>query len=566
MHRAALENFHLNRRIHPMSLFHKVSALSLLIALPFSSLALQRTDLLPPQGQTYVRVTNTTEFWSELKKSSIGKLWVDQQFQDFLGNPDTETWHSFFFDGESKEEDDVFVEQMKMLTGEVVLAFDTKTDDIYIIADMTAEDFKRGLALDDQLRNVIENPFEVVKSSFQGVEIVQHIDSPGTEDESSSWQTHVDRTFILGYSLEWVEQCIVRLKKEEIKEPEGVPVLNIKIPVKKLLSDSLGNSSADKEDRRLFEALGLLGTSTFNSRIALQKNQMMVDNWLFINDLDHGLFTMLDTEPSELPTITFIPENISSLEVGRIDLFNLWQEIPVILAQADPESKPQFDMMLAMIQSQTGIDLEQDLLAHLGTKYLSFSTDGEKQSSIVALELEDGMAFKHGLESALTAPSMQPLVASGLEISDFLNHSIYTLKDADSTETIGVAVTDDYLLYGEPEGLRQVIRSMNSEAAANMAFEQTELVQGLRKAVPPSAFGFGAIDWKRNMDAILAELVKPEYTSLIVQNWATSGSVLPPPDFDKLPPADHIASFFNVSYQYVEADKNGLHQKILLKY
>ena len=99
-----------------------------------------------------------------------------------------------------------------------------------------------------------------------------------------------------------------------------------------------------------------------------------------------------------------------------------------------------------------------------------------------------------------------------------------------------------------------------------MAFEQTELVQGLRKEVSSSAFGFGAVDWKLNMDAIMAELTKPEYMSLIEQNWATSGSVLPPPDFKKLPSADHIASFFNVSYQYVEANNNGLHQKIILKY
>jgi len=98
-----------------MSLRTKFSALSLLLALPFASFALQRTDLLPPQGQLYVQISNTTGFWTALNKSSIGKLWMDQQFQDFLGNPDKETWHAFFFDGETKEEDDVFMEQMKML-------------------------------------------------------------------------------------------------------------------------------------------------------------------------------------------------------------------------------------------------------------------------------------------------------------------------------------------------------------------------------------------------------------------------------------------------------------------
>jgi hypothetical protein len=565
MRRVNPVNFHPNRKSKIMTKFHQASALVLLLALPLASSALQRTDLLPPQGQTYVQISNTTNFWAKLKQSSVGKFWVDQQFQDFMGNPDDETWNSFFFNGDSPEEDEVFVEQMKMLTGELILSMDNKTEDLYIIADMSAADFQRGLELDDQLRNVTEDPFEVIKSSFQDVEIVQHINNPGSEDETLSWQAHVGRTFIMGYSLEWVEQSIVRLKKEAVTEPVGNPVMNLNIPVKTLFLDSF--NGPNDSDQALFDALGLLGIETFSSRIELFDTEMVVDNNLVITDLQHGLFALLDTEPSELPTVTFIPENISSLEVGRFDLLGLWKEIPNILAGANAQAKPQFDMLLAMAQQQTGINFEQDLLSHLGTAYLAFSTPRDNvQSSIIALELKDGIAFRQGLESVLTAPTIAPYVASALEIADFLDYSIYTLKESAPENAIGIAVTDDYLLYGDPEGLRQVIRSIASEAAANMAFEQTELVQGLRKHIQPDAFGFSAIDWKKNMDSIVAELSKPEYIAMMQQYWAKSGSALPPPDFSKLPSADHIASFFNTSYQYIETSRSGLHQKVILKY
>ena len=551
-----------------MSIFRKAVALSLALAFPLCSFGLQRLDLVPPKGQAYVRVSNTVEFWDKLKKSSMGRLWADQQFQDFMGNPDTEAWHSIFFDGDSSDEDKVWLEQVKMLTGEVIFAMDMETENIYIIADMSEEDFQRGLDLDNDLREIMEDPFDVVKSSFQGVEIIQHVEYPGTESETMNWQAHVGRTFILGYEREWVEQCIVRLKNDEIKEPAGNPVLNIKFPIRDLLLDSLGDAASDQEDRRLFEALGFLGIDAITSRMELLDDEMIVDNNLTVEDLKAGLFSVLDTEPSELPTVQFIPENISSLEVGRMNLLGLWNEVPVILSQMDPAAKQQFDMALSMIGSQTGINLEQDLLAHLGTKYLSFATvAGETQSSIIALELKDGMAFKQGLESGLTAPAMQPYVAAMLDQADFLDHTIYTPKNVnDPTEIMGIAVAGEYLLYGDPEGLRQTIRGMANAGAANTSFEQTELVQGLRKHVAPSAFGFGAIDWKKNMDVILAELTKPEYTNLIQQKWAASDSPLPPPDFDKLPAADHIAQFFNISYQYIEANENGLHQKIFLKY
>ena len=68
------------------------------------------------------------------------------------------------------------------------------------------------------------------------------------------------------------------------------------------------------------------------------------------------------------------------------------------------------------------------------------------------------------------------------------------------------------------------------------------------------------------MTVVVRELNNPEYFGLMVQNWAKSGSPFPPPDFNKLPPADHIASFFNVSYQYAEATDEGIHQRIILKY
>lgn len=553
----------------------KARILALLTALPLVAFGLERTDLLPTEAQTYLRVSNTTSFWTKLKKSSLGRLWADQQFQDFIGNPDAEIWQEFFFEGQTDAEDEVFLEQLKMLNGEVILAFDLENEDPYIIAAMSKEDFLRSLELDDKLKDVADNPFETVKSSFQDVDIIQHIENAGTPKEEKSWQTHVEGTFVLGHTKEWVEECIVKLKKDAIEEPKGNPVFNFNLPLARLIRENMlkgmkqdaAQTPGMYDPEALLEALGLMGIEHFTTRLELKDDEMVTDSHLKISDLNKGIFTILDTQPSELPTVSFIPEAIASLEVGRFNLLRFWQEIPNVLASAMPAVKPQFDMVIAMIQQQAGINFEQDLLANIGTKYVSFSVaeDGT-QTSVVAVELKDAAAFKTGLETALAAPALQPQIATGLEIETFLEHTIYTTKSANPQEIMGFAVAADYLLYGQPDAIRQVIRSENSDAAANQAFERSALVKGLREHVPPRAFGYSAINWKKNMDAIVRELSKPEYITLIQQNWAKSGSALPPPDFSKLPPADHIASFFNVSYQYAEADANGLHQQIILKY
>ena len=136
----------------------------------------------------------------------------------------------------------------------------------------------------------------------------------------------------------------------------------------------------------------------------------------------------------------------------------------------------------------------------------------------------------------------------------------------DPENALAFGVAAGYLLYGQPDGLRQVIRREASDDDANPSFEHSELVKGLRQLVPARAFGYSAIDWKKNMAVIIRELNKPEYVGVLQQSWAKSGSPLPPPDFNKLPPVDHIASFFNVSFQYTEATSDGLHQQITLKY
>ncbi len=548
-----------------MSVKLNILSLSILLSIPMASSALERLSLLPPDAQSYMRVSNTTNFWDLLKQSSVGKLWVDSQVQDFLGNPDSETWKNFFFDDEYDAEDEVFIEQMKMLKGEVILAFDQELENPYIIAAISEADFLKSLEMDLKLNEIDDEPYEILKSSFQDVKIIQYIEDGGSADEESSWQAHLNGTLVLGYTKAWVEKCIVQLKKEAIEEPTGNPILNLTLPLSNLIATWAEKEAAVSDI--LLEALGIKGVENYSFKLELKATKMVADSHLRIADLSKGIFSMLDTQPSELPTVTFIPENISSLEVGRFNLLRFWQEIPVVLASAMPAVKPQFDLILPMLQQQAGVNFEQDLLVHLDTQYLSFSeVQGGTQTTVIAIELKDSMAFKIGLETLLAAPALQPQIAAGLDIEEFLDHTLYTMKNEDPENPAAFGVSGDYLLYSQPDGLRQTIRSQSSAAAANMAFERTELVKGLRQHVPPRAFGFSAIDWEKNIGFVIRELSKPEYITAMQQGWATSGSPLPPPDFTKLPPVDHLASFFNISYQYIEATDDGLHQRFVLKY
>ena len=198
----------------------KNAVLTLLLAIPLTAGALERTTLIPGDAQTYVRVSNATNFLAKLKKSSVGRLWADRQFQDFLGNPDAEIWEEILFDGEKTAEDAMYLEQLKMLTGEVIFALDKRRDSYCIIAAISEEDFLRSLVLDEKLAEVGETPFKIIRHVFQGVEMIQHIEAAGTTAEDSSWQAYLKNTLVMGGSREWVEKSIVQLKSIRFDNPQ----------------------------------------------------------------------------------------------------------------------------------------------------------------------------------------------------------------------------------------------------------------------------------------------------------------------------------------------------------
>jgi len=285
--------------------FPRTTALTLLLAIPLTAAALERTALIPADAQMYVRVSNVTTFLSKLQKSSMGRLWADRQFQDFLGHPDSETWKELLFNGENPTENEMYLEQLKMLQGEVICAFDMARETPYLIAAMSEEDFQRSLELDEKMTEINETAFSIVRHVFQDVEVIQHIEAPGTPAEDSSWQAYLNHTLIMGGSHEWVEKSIIQLKKEAVEEPEGNPVLNINLPLDEFIRGKLmakpdpAQSAMSPDPEVLLESLGLMGIEKLTTRIELEDTEMVADSTLAATSLGKGLFTIFDLQPVE---------------------------------------------------------------------------------------------------------------------------------------------------------------------------------------------------------------------------------------------------------------------------
>ncbi len=543
-----------------------------LFFLPLAVPAIERLSLLPPEATSYFHVSNTTNFWNKLQKSSVGKLLNDPAFQDFWSKPDENLLLEKIFSKESDAERMILREQFKMLDGEIIFGFQKQIEDPCMIVAITEENFNRSLDLDIKYNELKDLSFEQIRSTFQNVEMIQEITKKGTPQESSSWQAFLNGTLVCGRSKEWVERCIIQLQKEPVEEPKGNPECKLQISISNLIQTILRESKRKTEGSSqpfdlsaILNSSGLMGVERFSLRIELKDTEMQCDSNLVVFDLDKGIFTLLDNRPLEFPNVTFIPENISSLEMSRFNLLRFWKELPTILAPVIPAA--QFGMVVATIQQQTGINLERDLFANIGNRWIGFTTsENSEQVSVIAIELKTPLAFKTGLETALSAPVLQEQVARVLEIEEFLDCVLYTIKSPTGKSTFAFGISGNNLFLSQPNGLRQVIRTQNNDDSANCSLENSPFIRGLLQYLPSNAFSFSALDMKKNMKNFVHQFNNPHILALMGKHWKWNGRSLKRPNFDQMPTSEHIASFFNIVYGYSERTDEGIHRQIVWKY
>ncbi|MBN2703229.1 MAG: DUF3352 domain-containing protein [Pontiellaceae bacterium] len=538
-----------------------------LIALPLSSFALERLDLLPSDSPLYIRISNIEEGVKMLEKTSFGKLWADEQVQDFLGNPlQGKEWEALIASNmyDDAEMAKVIQEEIEMNEGEFIMSFDAEMEDSYLIAAMSREDFIHSLELDQKLSE--QDPVITKKYTFQGEEVVQYIYEAGTEWEYSLWQAQLNDTLVLGPKKEWVERSIIELKKEKIEEPSGTPSVTANLEIKKLINQLLRESEGAElaEAENLIGAMGLLDLDKCTLNLTLQENEVVLDGTLYARRTDKGIFTLLDTRPVKLPTAGFIPKDFSLLEVGRLDLPGFWKEVKRVVAEISPELETQIDSIMTMVRRETGVDLEMDLLAHLGTEYTYYSlSEGNRVEDLFAFSLNNSDAFKRTIEAILGAPAVKPQVEMMIETVDFLDHTLYLTSDliTEPEAQLAFSVINGYLIIGNTETVQQAVRSVDKPSALS----QNPIVRDSRNVIPSSAFRFSLFDAKKYIK-FLADLIQTEEYAMILDDYFYVYDIpISLPDLSKMPPAEHLASFFKAIYSYSEKTPEGIHIRAVIQ-
>jgi hypothetical protein len=574
----------------------------------------QRSDLMESKADIVVRISNGAAFIKAINDSSVGKLWNSPEMKPFINNQNmADALVKYIFlpslKPSAKEEALHLNRQiLSLLKGETVFGFNLgepgkETGEqeeaglkFYALAEMDEAAYKKSLELFKQESKVIGEKVISHRHTFQGVEMIQDITIDG-EKETTEWTAFCGNTYINGSSRQWVEQCIVRLKKELPAKPSGPPCFQVWMPdgfferVLKALEPGEApggeTSQSQSPDRAtVLKAMGFDGVGKVSLEWIINPSHSEINIHIRNKGIKKGLWTLFSRDPvPHSHFLGYVPEGVLSYQVTRLNVHDFWQEIPSMLEAFGPQASAQFRMGLQAMAQMLQVDVDRDIVAHLDTVLTYYTLlEGSEDAGLYVWQLRSDRAIEKTLAKLFTEGGwMRNMMKENFELLELQGHSVYSFKvprfnkpaqpgqegtqqPPDITWTAyGITVVDGDLVFGRLNLLRSYIHGSQDNTAARK-FYKSRLFTRLMRRVPDNAIGYGFSD--------VTQWIEP--AAKFLKNLSISVSPSPPPGgkgenvpeappepdaldqfvdnlkFERLPAVEFLRSFFGPWMSYYQ--------------
>jgi hypothetical protein len=601
-----------------------------LTGFPRLLVAYERPELVDSAVVT-IRVSDVTGFIDAITQSGLGQLWNSDEMKAFIHGQSLaealkETFlHSIYGDKSNyKELAHLAWEELKLLKGELVVGFSPENQEekssFYIAAALDPADYPKTLEIDERMAELDEDETAPRKQVFQGVDIyrLDRTESPGVTQ--SEWSAFYGGTLLSSSSLEWIQRCLVRLKKQLPSIPAPPPTLHVRITnrfIENLFAQrnspalqeaGTAGTGEKEEDTRdpaaspvlpgaIIDALGLDQIQTASLALTFKPGSL---NFQFLIDRGgkgqrKGLWTLLPQEP--IPPkhrLAYVPEDVYNYQVLRLDLNALWKELPDMLQAINPQLAAKFQGITGMFSGLYKVDLARDLFGNLGTLITSFSRmEGQSKQELVAWQLRSPEAMEKLLVKVLGENS--PLKAQFqdyLEIINLKGHKLFSFNTAftepggepsqplampgPQSTYISISVVDGALVYGPDQLVRGLIQVGASQRRnLKKTLYQNPDFTRLENQVPGDAIGYTVTDISSLLQPLL-ELYQRSMAARAPADEKEKGNgeekTYPFMEFlnnlryERLPSADFIASFFGKGMSYIRFEGDNLVSRGMFRY
>jgi hypothetical protein len=219
---------------------------------------------------------------------------------------------------------------------------------------------------------------------------------------------------------------------------------------------------------------------------------------------DHGLMVLMPPDPVPVDfRLAYVPPDVASYQVTRLDLNALWQQIPEILRQISPEFQMQFSLGLNAVGGMMDININEDFFNNLDTLAFSFDRFGDQgQEMIYGLNVRNSDAMERTLRKLFAEHS--PLAARihpFYRETDIQGHTIHMLQfpvpadDGENTiiHEVGLTVVDRALVIGNGSLVVDYVQAaVNNQSPP--AFYESRPFRDMVARVPAEACSYAVSD------------------------------------------------------------------------
>lgn len=571
--------------------------------------AYNRQDLIDLNA-VIIRVSNTTDFLKAIELSSVGQLWNSKEMKPFLNNQSLaqalkETLlQSVYSDSEkpdNKELSHLLWEESKLLKDELIVGISSQNqqgkENFFILAALDEPAYLKNKAIDERMAELDENLSTPYKQNFQGVDLFRTTRTKPDKTTESEWDAFYGGTLISSTSREWVEHCIIKLRKELPAALTGPPMLQLRIPgqvIKYILApqDQAAHeehNTMGKEKYAIFNALGLDQLKYISLDLILKPESMEFQFTVKTKGpAEKGIWTLLTREPIPLNhRLLYVPDDVYSYQVMRLDFNALWKELPEILKSINPQYVQYLKGFTDMFSQRYKIDLSRDVFGNLSDLITTFSRmqDLEKQI-LYAWQVCNPSAMEKLLAKLYGEGSfLEAQLQDHLEIHQLHGYKLYSFKitsikpgDTPGKKSIysGISVVDSALVFGSDQLVRSLIQATanNKPTISNTLYQLPEYTALMRK-VPNDALGYVITDVSQLVQSLVGfidntKMLKiPETEKQQDKDNKQSNPLTEffnKLRFDRLPPVDFMASFFSKGITYTRFEGNDLVTRGIFQY
>lgn len=596
-----------NKKISLPCLFLTMMVLAL-SASPRPLQAYDRQDLIDSTA-VIIRVSNMADFLKAVEQSSVGQLWNSKEMKPFLNNQSLAQalkemlLQSVYTDTEkhnNKELSHLLWEGSKLLKDELIVGISPPNqegkEDLLILAALDEPSYQKSKTIDERMAELDENMSAPHKQDFQGVDLIRINRTRADKTSESQWDAFYQGTLVSSTSREWVERCIVKLKKELPSTPTGHPMLQLRITDQFIKYMFEPQDQAANEEHTpapsptvIFNALGLDHLKYISLDLILKPQSMEFQVTIKTKGpAEKGLWKLLTREPVPLNhRLVYVPDDVYSYLVMRLDFNALWNELPEILKSINPQYIQYLNGVTGMFSQMYKIDLSREVFGNLGTLITTFSrVQGPDKQELYAWQVRNSDAMEKLLaklygEGTFLAAQLK----DHLEILQLHGYKLYSFKTSpikpadtpgqESTYT-GISVVNGALVFGSDKLVRSLIQAAanNKRTTSNTLYQLPEYTALMRK-VPDDALGYSITDVSQLVQSLLG-LIKQTRTLPIpeTEKEQDKDNIQPDPlteffnklRYDRLPPVDFMASFFSKGITYTRLEGNDLVTRGIFQY